>query len=189
MKSPTKTTRSTKPESIEDIFANVRPVEETLRELRDGAGALDTDPVFIADGLKIRFVHNILSAMRKAGITKSELARKLGKSRQYVGRVLDEEEGENFTLETMAAFACAVGLRLEIAMPVFEAVSRVVTATAKTDWKQAPNPGGYTQWNTISEWSVGCASDAYGEAAVVLDDQNHAARKKWGKDGRVDSVG
>ena len=125
----------------------------------------------------------------KAGITKSELARQLGKSRQYVGRVLDEEEGENFTLETMAAFACAVGLRLEVAMPAFEAAARVVTTTPKTDWTQASDLGGCTQWNTISEWSVGCASDVYGDAAVVLDDQKYATRKEWGKDARIDAVG
>lgn len=123
----TKTRKSpTKPESVEEILANARPVGETLRELREAAGTLDEDPEFIAEGLKIRFVHNILSAMRKAGISKSDLARKLGKSRQYVGRVLDEEEGENFTLETMAAFACAVGLRLDLRMPFFGETASIV---------------------------------------------------------------
>lgn len=52
--------------------------------------------------------------MVKLRLNKKTLAEKLGFSRQYIGRVLNENA--NFTIETMAAFAIALNMKLIIKM-------------------------------------------------------------------------
>lgn len=47
-------------------------------------------------------------------ITKSELARRMGKSRQQINVLLDEEKKNNFTIETMARISTALGQRLVV---------------------------------------------------------------------------
>lgn len=71
---------------------------------------LSSDPEFIAEYLKTMFVEDIWRVMDEQGISRAELARRLGKSRQYVGRVL--HESANFTLESIAELACALGMQV-----------------------------------------------------------------------------
>ncbi len=71
----------------------------------------DKDPEFVFDCLKGFFVADIYFAMNKQGINKKELAEKLGKSKQYVGRVLNENA--NFTLKSLAEIACALDMNVE----------------------------------------------------------------------------
>lgn len=47
--------------------------------------------------------------MELAGITQSELARRMGVSRQYVSRFLDAREGANFTVGQLDSIAAAIG--------------------------------------------------------------------------------
>jgi transcriptional regulator with XRE-family HTH domain len=81
--------------------------------LAKAANALDSDPAFQADYLKGMFVEQIQQAMAAEGISQSELARRWGKSRQYLSRVLSEDGRINFTIDTMVELACLVGRKLE----------------------------------------------------------------------------
>ena len=72
----------------------------------------DKDPKFIASFMKGMLVEDILRAMEEDNISKSELAEMLGKSRQYVGRILNETA--NFTVDTIAQMACALGRQVEV---------------------------------------------------------------------------
>jgi transcriptional regulator with XRE-family HTH domain len=100
------------PEEIEQWLAGYPPAEESLAELKRMKLNLDQDPEFVAGFLKAMFVEDILRAMEAEGINRNELARRLGKSRQYVSRILNETD--NFTIKTLAAIACA--LRRDIAL-------------------------------------------------------------------------
>jgi len=71
---------------------------------------LDSDPEFVAEFMKMQFVEDIFRAMHEQGINRNQLATKLGKSRQYVGRILNENA--NFTLETLAEIACALDMHV-----------------------------------------------------------------------------
>jgi transcriptional regulator with XRE-family HTH domain len=62
--------------------------------------------------------------MKKEGVKKVELARRLGKSRAYVTKVL--QGNANFTLDTLVRLARALGYRFE---PVF--------VPQETEWKPA----------------------------------------------------
>ena len=83
---------------------------------------LERDPEFLLEYMKAALVEDIYRAMESEGMNKSQLAKRMGKSRQYVGRVLNETA--NFTLETVARIAAAlekdVVLRLKTYSEVFE---------------------------------------------------------------------
>jgi transcriptional regulator with XRE-family HTH domain len=99
---------------LQEILQQTRATEEVLAELEKGKVDFDQDPEFVADFLKSQFVEWIYEAMEERRINKNQLAAMLGKSRQYVGRVLNETA--NFTIETMAEISCALGKKLEISM-------------------------------------------------------------------------
>ena len=102
------------PDEIKELIEKVRPTEEVLPELEKKAKALESDPSYYAEYLKAEFADEVYNAMEKEGLNKKTLAEKLGFSRQYVGRVLNENA--NFTIETMAAFSLALNKKLKINM-------------------------------------------------------------------------
>ena len=75
---------------------------------------LDNDPKFVADYTKGKFIEEILSILQEKKISQTELAKKIGRSRQYISRVLNEKA--NFTIETLAQFACALDCDLSVSM-------------------------------------------------------------------------
>ena len=74
----------------------------------------DRDPVLVSESIRADFVEDILEEMERQGINRTELAKRMGKSRQYVSRVLNEDV--NFTTDTLALFACAVGCKLHVSI-------------------------------------------------------------------------
>ena len=66
------------------------------------------DPEFLAEYMKGSLAADIEEAMEELGISQSELAARLGKSRQYVGKVLKEENLNNFTIDSIAKIAAAL---------------------------------------------------------------------------------
>lgn len=57
---------------------------------------------FLAEGVKLAVVNEIYELMDENGVTKAELARRLGKSPSYVSRVLGATE--NLSIESMSKF-------------------------------------------------------------------------------------
>lgn len=104
-------------ETLEELLAD----KELWKDFEDGPTVeeirknhvftdFDKDPDFIYEYLKGLFVADVYYAMDKQGINKKELAEKLGKSKQYVGRVLNETA--NFTLKSLAEIACALDMNV-----------------------------------------------------------------------------
>ena len=97
---------------LKEILENIPTTEEVLKEIdKLDIPDWDKNPEFVADYLKGQITEDILTAMEEKGINKSQLAEKLGKSRQYVNRILNETA--NFTLDTLAKFACALDCKIE----------------------------------------------------------------------------
>jgi transcriptional regulator with XRE-family HTH domain len=92
---------------LDSYLAQLPVFQETSATDLIDVHELERDPEFVADYLKGQLVEDILKAMEKQGITKSDLAKRLNKSRQYVTKVLNEKA--NFTIETIAEVACALG--------------------------------------------------------------------------------
>ncbi len=98
-----------------ELLSNSRQLtQEDLDHLGRTNEALDDDPEFRADYLKSLFVNDILQAIEEGNQSQSELARRWGKSRQYLSRILNEDRRVNFTIETMAELAALVGRRLDL---------------------------------------------------------------------------
>ena len=70
---------------------------------------LDKDVEFVLGWLKARLVEYILIKMNDEKITKTDLAKRLCKSKAYVSRVLNETS--NFTLRTIAEIAVALNAK------------------------------------------------------------------------------
>lgn len=76
--------------------------------------ALTNDPAFQADVLKTLFVDQMYSALEERNETKSTLAERLGKTRQYIQKLFDEDKRVNFTIETLCTVAHALGRRIHL---------------------------------------------------------------------------
>ncbi len=95
---------------LQELLENTPSTEEVAAQLRQDLIDFESDPDFVAGFLKMQFVEDIFKAMHEQGINRNQLAAKLGKSRQYVGRILNENA--NFTLETLAEIACALDMHV-----------------------------------------------------------------------------
>lgn len=105
------------PDDIAALFANTRQATpKELAALAKAADALRADPAFLADVSKGLVVEDILRAMEEAGLNRNTLAAKLGKTRQYIGKILDEERRANFTIDTLAELSTALGVKLHVRM-------------------------------------------------------------------------
>lgn len=105
------------PADLEALFAGAPKLSPAdLAQLEKAASKLEKDPKFIADLAKGLIIEDILRAMEHEGINGATLAGRIGKTRQYVSKVLDEDRRVNFTVETLAEFSAALNLQLCLRM-------------------------------------------------------------------------
>lgn len=130
------------PDDIAALFANThQATPKELAALEKAAVALRSDPAFLADYSKGLVVEDILRAMEEAGLNRNTLATKLGKTRQYVGKILDEGRRANFTIDTLAEISSALGVKLHVRMlPENEHMIfvRGITVTTKVETIATP---------------------------------------------------
>jgi hypothetical protein len=99
------------PPEIEEMLRNARPLSEIdIEGLAEANRALNRDPEHIAGIIKAVFINDILTAMEEQGVNKNQLAKKWGKSRQYLNSVLDREKASNFTIDTIVSLSMTLGL-------------------------------------------------------------------------------
>jgi transcriptional regulator with XRE-family HTH domain len=85
----------------------------TERVARANREAQD-DPQFEADLMKMVFVNEMLTALDERRETKATLADRLGKTRQYIQKLFNEDKRVNFTVDTLCAVAHALGRRVHL---------------------------------------------------------------------------
>jgi transcriptional regulator with XRE-family HTH domain len=76
------------------------------REVEDKLSELETNPTFVAESLKFKFGDEIIRILKERGWSRSDLARAMGRSRQYVTRMLRGDT--NFTLDSIAVLSIAL---------------------------------------------------------------------------------
>ncbi len=105
------------PDDIAALFSNThQATQKELAALEKAAIALRSEPAFLADYSKGLVVEDILRAMEESGLNRNTLAAKLGKTRQYVGKILDEGRRANFTIDTLAELSAVLGVKLHVRM-------------------------------------------------------------------------
>jgi transcriptional regulator with XRE-family HTH domain len=103
------------PPEIAELLANTpKTTSATMERLRKAGERLESDPAFQADFMKSLYVENVMQAMAEKGVSQSDLARRWGKSRQYLHKLLNEDKRINFTIETMVELAMLLNRRLEM---------------------------------------------------------------------------
>ena len=83
---------------------------------------LEADPLFLVEYMKATITSDIFTVMEEESISKTELANRLGKSRQYVSRILNETT--NYTLDSIARIAAA--LKRDVALRLLNYEDEVV---------------------------------------------------------------
>ena len=92
---------------------NSKDTKDCLREIEQiGDLKLHEDPDYMFDLMKTRIVHDIRLVMERDGVSISDLARKLNKSRQYISKILSEKS--NLSIKSMLKIAIALDCKLEI---------------------------------------------------------------------------
>jgi len=76
--------------------------------------AAERRPEYWEEGAILDFTEALYDAMQRQGVTRAELARRLGTSQAYITRVLSGNA--NFTLKTMAKLAHALGMQLDVGL-------------------------------------------------------------------------
>ncbi|MEI6343488.1 MAG: helix-turn-helix domain-containing protein [Verrucomicrobiota bacterium] len=126
------------PAELQEYLGNVPEVSDADREsLRRAIQDLDNDPRFLADVQKGLFVEQMLGALDERGESQSDLAKRLGKSRQYLSKLLNEDKRVNFTIETMCEVAHHLGRRLEILVLRPHEVATVASCLT-SNWEVLP---------------------------------------------------
>ena len=88
-------------------------------------------PEYWEEGAVLDFTEALFIAMEEQGVTRAELARRLGTSQAYITRVLGGHA--NFTLKSMSKLALALGLQLEVGL----GPQRLPSAAAKAEEEDA----------------------------------------------------
>ena len=100
------------PEDVLQFLREAPPVSMSMAKLAESPLDLLSDPLAQAEHAKAMVVEAVLEAMEEQGINQNELAARLGKSRQWISRILREKD--NFTIETIARLAVALGLHATV---------------------------------------------------------------------------
>ncbi|GEM_PF-5618939 len=110
-----KPTTDSLPPDVAALLADTPEFTPALRaRLQRAADAAERDPEFHANYIKGVFVEEIRHALIDRNESQSQLARRWGRSRQYLSKVFAEDKRVNFTIETLCELAHLVGRRVQL---------------------------------------------------------------------------
>src|SRR2546421_12527691 len=128
------------PQHLKTFLESVPPLtEQDLDELHRAGEQLDQNPSFRADYLKSLFVEKMLEAMSETGANQTEIAKRWGKTRQYVSKLVNEDKRVNFTIETMCEFAHLVGRVFDIQVLRPNEIAHVIRTMATERYVLSPD--------------------------------------------------
>ena len=155
---------------IEELLNSCKTIDELLKETEDFEPLnLDKDPEYVADFMKGMLIEDILKAMEELNINKTQLAEKLGKSKQYVGRILNETA--NFTFATVAHIACALDMQAQTRIYRKDEVLDIVKKSFKVETINA-------SWELFTTPNQTFVNEAYINA-LADDSGNNVAFKNY----------
>lgn len=135
--------------------------------------AVQDDPQFDADLMKMVFVNEMLTALEERGETKAQVADRLGKSRQYIQKLFDEDKRVNFTVDTLCAVAHALGRRVHLHVCKDGEEPMILTSrkSITRDWPPATKHRTATVWGEVAAFrpslSVISTPSPYGSPAAA----------------------
>jgi transcriptional regulator with XRE-family HTH domain len=88
--------------------------QSTSMKLEKYAQEYANDPEFIAEGLSIKIIEEMLECLKNKGLNHSWLAQQMGVSRAHISKILNAPS--NMTLLTIAKIAVALGVGVDICL-------------------------------------------------------------------------
>jgi transcriptional regulator with XRE-family HTH domain len=85
---------------------------KSLQRLQSRFDEWRNDPDFLYEGLVLDITEQVVDAMIRSNVRRSELAERLGTSRAYVTKLLDGQE--NMTLKTIVRVAQALDMKVDV---------------------------------------------------------------------------
>lgn len=104
-------------------------MRENLERYRQFIAEAEASPDYWSAVAAYEFVRELERRMEEQGVSRAELARRLGSSKAYVTKVLTADA--NFTLTTMTRLAMALGGEVHV---------RIADPKKKTRRQEAPQP-------------------------------------------------
>lgn len=73
---------------------------------------LENDPEYIAHGIRVKLAAQVVRKLKEEGLRQKDLAERLGKSKEWISRFMDEST--NFSVQNLVEVAVALGMELDI---------------------------------------------------------------------------
>jgi transcriptional regulator with XRE-family HTH domain len=83
-----------------------------IEKYRERVRSIKDDPEYLAEEVKLSFAEELCRLMEERGVTRAQLAKRIGVSRAYITRILGTDY--NLTAETMVKVAQALGARVSL---------------------------------------------------------------------------
>lgn len=131
---------------------NMADIERHINEGKP----LDRDPAYTAISLRSDVVSQIYDGLEELKISPSELARRWGKSRQYLSDILKEDKPRNFTIDTIVEIMDLLGRKVEMRFPKYEEPEETdeYVGTSKWFW-QTKKGGNPALFKRLVQWGSG----------------------------------
>jgi transcriptional regulator with XRE-family HTH domain len=91
-----------------------------IERYRERVRSIENTPEFLLEGVKLAFAEELCRLLEEQGVSRRQLAERLGTSRAYVTRILRTDY--NLTAETMVKVALALHARVSLHLSPAEAV-------------------------------------------------------------------
>ena len=151
------------PEDIREWLMTIPP-DEDYSQLGTAIEELQDDPSFQSECLKADFVEMVLGALEQCNISKSELGRRAGMSRQQVNSMLSLKNPLNVTLETIARVTCALEKKAELLFCERDQQAQAYWPTIPEVYVAVSMPSGEERDITMNS-----ASESYSESELLLE--------------------
>ena len=86
----------------------------SIDKYRERVRSIENTPEFLLEMVKLAFAEELCRLLEEQGVSRTQLAERLGTSRAYVTRILRTDY--NLTAETMVKVALALDARVELAL-------------------------------------------------------------------------
>ena len=109
----------------------------SIEKYRERVRSIENTPEFLLECVKLTFAEELCRLLEEQGVSRGQLAERLGTSRAYVTRILRTDY--NLTAETMVKVALALDARVLLNLKSRQAPSRsAATAPARAARRRIP---------------------------------------------------
>ena len=115
----------------------MKTIEQVHEQIQAALRAARQTHEYRAEGASIEFTNAMVTRMREAGVSRSELARLIKSTPAYISKIL--RGGTNFSLDSMVKIASALNCELRVHLQPSGAKSRRLGVNSSSSRNGAPH--------------------------------------------------